>query len=41
MNFRILNDDVINAIEDVEKSIELSKAYTNIEEMLEDLKKED
>ena len=36
-----LNAETIKAIEDAEKGIGLSKAYTNVEEMLQDLKKED
>ena len=36
-----LNEETRKAIEDAEKGIGLSKAYTNVEEMLEDLKKDD
>ena len=33
-----LNTETIKVIEDAEKGIGLSKEYTNVEEMLEDLK---
>ena len=36
-----LNEETKKAIEDAEKGIGLSKSYTDVEEMLEDLKKED
>ena len=36
-----LNAETIKAIEDAEKGIGVSKGYTDVEEMLEDLKKED
>lgn len=36
-----LNAETIKAIEDAERGIGLSKAYTDVEEMLGDLKKED
>ena len=36
-----LNTETIKTIEDAEKGIGLSKAYTDVEKMLDDLKKED
>lgn len=36
-----LNTETIKAIEDAEKGIGLSKGYTNLDEMWEDLEKED
>lgn len=36
-----LNGETIKAIEDAEKGIGLSKGYTNLNEMWEDLEKED
>ncbi len=36
-----LNAETIKAIEEAEKGINLSKAYTNLDEMWEDLEKED
>ena len=36
-----LNNETIKAIEDAEKGIGLSKAYTNLDEMWKDLEKED
>ena len=36
-----LNSETIKAIEEAEKGINLSKGYTNLEEMWEDLEKED
>ena len=36
-----LNAETIKAMEDAEKGIGLSKAYTDVEEMLKDLKEED
>lgn len=36
-----LNAETIKAIEDAEKGIGLSKGYTNLDEMWEDLEKED
>lgn len=36
-----LNNETIKAIEDAQKGIGLSKKYTDVEEMLKDLKKED
>ncbi|MBQ9266975.1 MAG: type II toxin-antitoxin system RelB/DinJ family antitoxin [Clostridia bacterium] len=36
-----LNAETVKAIRDAEKGIGLSKEYTDVEEMLEDLKKED
>ena len=38
---RLLNDDTIKAIEDAEKGIGLSKGYTDLNEMWNDLEKED
>jgi len=36
-----LNAETIQAMEDAEKGINLSKGYTNLDEMWEDLEKED
>lgn len=36
-----LNAETIKAIEEVEKGVNLSKGYTNLDEMWEDLEKED
>lgn len=36
-----LNQETIKAMEEAEKGINLSKGYTNLEEMWEDLEKED
>ena len=36
-----LNSETIKTIEDIEKGTNLSKKYTDVEEMLKDLKKED
>lgn len=36
-----LNSETLKVIQDTEKGIGLSKKYTNVEEMLNDLKKED
>ena len=36
-----LNAETIKAIEDAEKGIDLSKGYTNLDEMWKDLEKED
>lgn len=36
-----LNTETIKAIEEVEQGINLSKGYTNLDEMWEDLEKED
>ena len=36
-----LNTETLKAMEDAEKGIGLSKKYTDVEEMLDDLKKED
>lgn len=36
-----LNAETVKTIDDAEKGINLSKAYTDVEEMLRDLKKED
>ena len=36
-----LNPETIKAIEDAEKGLNLSKGYTNLEEMWKDLEKED
>lgn len=36
-----LNAETIKAMEDAEKGINLSKGYTNLDEMWEDLEKED
>ncbi len=38
---RLINEETIKAIEDAEKGIGLSKGYTDLNEMWNDLEKED